>query len=189
MNSGSPALSKNRMQPLAGTMKRTLVMIPILLLTACSPASTPPAVVEPSMAATGTLPPAATATPANPTVYIHDLSTWPAVHREYFERSPGEWNNPAKAYISDREFDAFLQQGRLLLLEQVGIADVPLPVPGAPVREQAAFLEYIRWGLERRQVLILSPLEIRNLLTDADNIGAAYTYFDEDQQRHGTEGI
>jgi len=103
-----------------------------------------------------TVQPTATPEPSpteRPRFDINDPATWPQEMQDYFNRAPEEWNNPTRQYVSNEVFDQFIQQARRDFLSELGIDGV------AGMNDQDTFTEYVRWGMENRQKLTLSPLE------------------------------
>jgi len=77
--------------------------------------------------------------------------------QDYFNRAPEEWNNPTRQYVSTEVFDQFIQQSRCDFLSELGIDGVE------GMSQEELFTEYVKWGMENRQAITLSPLEKINI--------------------------
>lgn len=88
---------------------------------------------------------------------INDPATWPQEMQDYFNRAPEEWNNPTRQYVSTEVFDQFIQQSRCDFLSELGIDGVE------GMSQEELFTEYVKWGMENRQAITLSPLEKINI--------------------------
>ena len=131
--------------------------------------------------ATSTPLPSATSTP-EPVADLHDLSTWPVEMQEYFNRLPEEWNNPTRQYVSDVEFHRFVQQARRDFLTANGVADA------GSMNQEKLFMEYLRLTNKIPIIMTLSPLELREMVSDPQNVGASFIHFD-DESSTMTEGL
>lgn len=134
--------------------------------TATMTATTPPTTIPTS---TSTPLPTPTSTP-EPVADLHDISTWPAEMQDYFNRPPEEWNNPTKQYASDVEFHRFILQARRDFLTAIGISEA------GSMNKDALLLEYLKWGNDNKQILVLTPIELRSWYADTENIGMFYQH-------------
>jgi hypothetical protein len=88
--------------------------------------------------------------------------------RAYYQRDPSEWNNPTQEYMSDSEFHSGLITMRRAFLTEQGVTEAET------MSEQELFYDYVRWGMENKQILTLSPHELRAMLADPANVAVAY---------------
>ncbi len=168
-------------------MKPSLLLIVILIalnmgLTACVaaipvPPSTPtilaaateqPATSTKAPEPTDAWTPEPSPTP-RPRYEINNSASWPQEMQDYFDRAPEEWNNPTTQYVSDEAFHQFIQQSRRDFLSDQGVSGIEI------LNEQELIMEYIRWGNENLNILILTPIEIRTMLSNPDNYFASYS--------------
>lgn len=70
--------------------------------------------------------------------------------------------------MSDEAFNTQLIQMRRDFLRTNGVANAET------MSEQQLIIQYLKWGQENNQILILSPIELRNMVSDQNNVGATY---------------
>lgn len=107
------------------------------------------------------LPPTATATPTatpRPKYDITSPDSWPAEMQAYANRPTDSWktaDNPD--YVTDAAYDSFLKEARRTFLGKQGM-DVE------SLTDEQIFNEYVGWGVENKQMIKLSPVEMRGLV-------------------------
>lgn len=101
---------------------------------------------------------------------INDPATWPQEMQDYFNRAPEEWNNQVHSYMSDEVFNTQLIQMRRDFIQGIGLKN------DESMGEYELFIQYLKWGQDNKQLLTLSPEELRTMLTDPNNEGVAYKH-------------
>lgn len=129
---------------------------------------TPSISSNPTAAITSTQLPKATPT-ISPFYDIQDISDWPQEMQDYFMRLPEEWDQPNHQYPSDTEFQEFVTSARRDFLTKHLSTDL------SPFTDHEVLLTYIKWGNQNKQIIILTPLEIRGMLTDKENADPSYS--------------